>query len=102
VVEVVTFQFATKPKLITSWNSKQPFDFVLHIYRNGMSCSKDPWVLETYLEWSLDDNNLPPAELYRVFSYIARQDYGKYGALSFAYNNWNRISNMFVLFLFWP
>jgi len=59
-----------------------------------LSCSKDPAILELYLEWSLDENNLPRNQLYSVFAYVAGHDYGKYVALAFAYNNWDRIMAM--------
>uniref|UniRef100_H2YKR8 Aminopeptidase n=1 Tax=Ciona savignyi TaxID=51511 RepID=H2YKR8_CIOSA len=55
--------------------------------RYGLSCSKDAWVLNRYLEYAMDPTKVRKQDIQNTFSYIARQEYGKYTAWAFAMNN---------------
>uniref|UniRef100_H2YKR7 Aminopeptidase n=1 Tax=Ciona savignyi TaxID=51511 RepID=H2YKR7_CIOSA len=63
--------------------------------RYGLSCSKDAWVLNRYLEYAMDPTKVRKQDIQNTFSYIARQEYGKYTAWAFAMNNWDRVINQY-------
>uniref|UniRef100_H2YKR6 Aminopeptidase n=1 Tax=Ciona savignyi TaxID=51511 RepID=H2YKR6_CIOSA len=65
--------------------------------RYGLSCSKDAWVLNRYLEYAMDPTKVRKQDIQNTFSYIARQEYGKYTAWAFAMNNWDRVINQYVV-----
>uniref|UniRef100_H2YKR5 Aminopeptidase n=1 Tax=Ciona savignyi TaxID=51511 RepID=H2YKR5_CIOSA len=68
--------------------------------RYGLSCSKDAWVLNRYLEYAMDPTKVRKQDIQNTFSYIARQEYGKYTAWAFAMNNWDRVINQYVVSMF--
>ncbi|CAK8692596.1 unnamed protein product [Clavelina lepadiformis] len=59
--------------------------------RYAMSCSKDPWILNRYLEFVLDPDKVRQQDASRTLSYIGGQEYGKYVAWAFAFNNWDKM-----------
>merc|ERR550534_3278660 len=59
--------------------------------RYGMACSKDPWIINRYLDRCLDSTIIRLQDRSSTLSYIGQVPYNKYVAWSWATNNWEHI-----------
>lgn len=54
---------------------------------NALGCTQEIWILNRYLEWSLNDTKIRRQDCSTVFSTVARNDVGYYIAKNFFYEN---------------
>ncbi|XP_078492244.1 solute carrier organic anion transporter family member 4A1 [Ciona intestinalis] len=59
--------------------------------RYGLSCSKDAWILNRYIEYAMDSTLVRKQDVSNTLYYISSKEHGKYVAWSFAANNWERL-----------
>ena len=59
-----------------------------------MSCSNDPWIINRYLERTLNTQFIRLQDSSSTLSYIGRHENSKYVAWAFAVNNWDRMNDM--------
>jgi len=62
--------------------------------RFGMSCSNDPWIINRYLERTLNTQFIRLQDSSSTLSYIGRHENSKYVAWAFAVNNWDRMNDI--------
>ncbi|XP_007952718.1 aminopeptidase Q [Orycteropus afer afer] len=83
-------------------NDKE-WDFLLNIYTNktkeeeriqlayAMSCSKDPWILNRYMEYAITTSPFNFNET-NIIEAVAASEVGRYIAKEFLVNNWQAVS----------
>lgn len=58
----------------------------------GLGCSREPWILNRYLEMSLDDSSgIRKQDGSTVFRTIANSEYGRDIAVNYFRNKWDKI-----------
>ncbi|KAM8777639.1 aminopeptidase Q [Rhynchonycteris naso] len=86
--------------------SDKEWDFLLSIYNNNtveeeriqlifaMSCSKDPWILNRYMEYAITTSpfNFNGTNIIEV---VAASEVGRYVAKDFLVNNWQAVSERY-------
>ncbi|XP_039261490.2 aminopeptidase N-like [Styela clava] len=63
--------------------------------RYGLACSKDPWILTRYLEYTLDPKKVRKQDAIRTMQYIGGEEYGRDIAWAFMVDNWELLVNLF-------
>ncbi|KAK2118206.1 hypothetical protein P7K49_005093 [Saguinus oedipus] len=83
--------------------SDKEWDILLNIYTNttkeeeklqliyAMSCSKDPWILNRYMEYAISASPFTSNET-NIIEIVAASDVGWYVAKDFLVNNWQAVS----------
>ncbi|XP_065063865.1 glutamyl aminopeptidase-like [Rhopilema esculentum] len=62
----------------------------------GMSAIQEPWMIERYLNYSLDDTKVKSQDTSYIFSYVSNNNpIGRYYAWYFLKSNWDRIRKKF-------
>lgn len=61
----------------------------------ALAGSTQTWILNTYLEYSLDSSKIRSQDAVSVIVYVASNPIGKYLAWIFVQNNWNALFQMF-------
>ncbi|XP_003920728.2 aminopeptidase Q [Saimiri boliviensis] len=86
--------------------SDKEWDILLNIYTNttkeeekfqlayAMSCSKDPWILNRYMEYALSTSLFTSNET-NIIEVVASSDVGWYVAKDFLVNNWKAVSKRY-------
>ncbi|XP_062943936.1 aminopeptidase Q [Cynocephalus volans] len=86
--------------------SDKEWDFLLNIYTNkteeeeriqlahAMSCSKDPWILNRYMEYAITKSPYTFDET-NVVETVAASEVGRYIAKDFLVNNWQAVSKRY-------
>ncbi|XP_007451280.1 PREDICTED: aminopeptidase Q-like [Lipotes vexillifer] len=86
-------------------NDKE-WDFLLNIYNNktkeeeriqlayAMSCSKDPWILNRYMEYAITTSPFTFNET-NIIEAVAASEVGRYVAKDFLINNWQAVSERY-------
>lgn len=86
-------------------NDKE-WDFLLNIYNNktkeeeriqlayAMSCSKDPWILNRYMEYAITTSPSTFNET-NIIEAVAASEVGRYVAKDFLINNWQAVSERY-------
>ncbi|XP_004686552.1 PREDICTED: aminopeptidase Q [Condylura cristata] len=86
--------------------SDKEWDFVLNVYNNktkeeeriqlayAMSCSKDPWILNRYLEYAITTSPQTFNET-NVIEAVATSEVGRYIAKDFLVNNWQAVNERY-------
>ncbi|XP_053423121.1 aminopeptidase Q [Nycticebus coucang] len=86
--------------------SDKEWDFLLDVYTNtteeeeriqlayAMSCSKDPWILNRYLEYAITTSLFAFNET-NVIEIVATSEVGRYIAKDFLVNNWQAVSERY-------
>lgn len=73
--------------------------FLLSIYKTvllsltsyGLSCSKDPWILNRFLEYAMDFTLIRRQDAILVLQYVGREEYGRDVAWAFLVNNLDQL-----------
>ncbi|XP_005992125.1 aminopeptidase Q [Latimeria chalumnae] len=66
----------------------------------GMSCSTEPWILERYLQYSLDSSLVKPEDTYFIIEYVSKNAIGRPLAWEFIRANWEQITMKTEGFMF--
>ncbi|XP_008047122.1 aminopeptidase Q [Carlito syrichta] len=78
------------------------WDFLLDVYTNtteeeerinlayAMSCSKDPWILNRYMEYAISASPFTSNET-NIIDFVAASEVGQYVAKDFLVNNWQAV-----------
>ncbi|XP_004420347.1 PREDICTED: aminopeptidase Q [Ceratotherium simum simum] len=86
--------------------NEKEWDFLLNIYNNktkeeermqlafAMSCSKDPWILNRYLEYAITTSPSTFNET-NIIEVVAESEVGRYIAKDFLVNNWQAVSERY-------
>ncbi|XP_008707747.2 aminopeptidase Q isoform X1 [Ursus maritimus] len=86
--------------------SEEEWDFLLNMYANktkeeekiqlayAMSCSKDPWILNRYLEYAITASPFTFNET-NVIEVVAASEVGRYIAKDFLVNNWQAVAERY-------
>ncbi|XP_023447130.1 aminopeptidase Q isoform X2 [Dasypus novemcinctus] len=86
--------------------SDKEWDFLLNIYTkqtneeeriqliHAMSCSKDPWILNRYMEYAITTSTFNFNET-NVIEFVADSEVGRYIAKDFLVNNWQAVSDRY-------
>uniref|UniRef100_A0A8C2W2F4 Aminopeptidase n=1 Tax=Chinchilla lanigera TaxID=34839 RepID=A0A8C2W2F4_CHILA len=86
--------------------SDKEWDFLLNIYTNttekeerikfayAMSCSKDPWILNRYMDYAITGSPFTFNET-NVIEAVAASEVGRYIAKDFLVNNWQAVSKRY-------
>lgn len=61
----------------------------------ALAASRETWILNTYLGYSLDSSKIRSQDAVSVISYVASNPVGKYLAWTFVQNNWKALFDMF-------
>jgi len=61
----------------------------------ALAGSRETWILNMYLEYSLDSSKIRSQDAVSVISYVASNPVGKYLAWTFVQNNWDALFDMF-------
>lgn len=61
----------------------------------ALAGSRETWILNMYLGYSLDSSKIRSQDAVSVISYVAWNPVGKYLAWTFVQNNWNALFDMF-------
>lgn len=61
----------------------------------ALAGSSQTWILNTYLEYSLDSSKIRSQDAVSVITYVASNPVGKYLAWNFVQNNWKALFEMF-------
>lgn len=84
---------------------QEEWDFAWEMYQNAtiaseaeklmhaLSCTKEPWLLNRYLQYSLDPEKIRKQDVSYVFIYIARNPVGQPLAWNFIRANWYYLIN---------
>lgn len=60
--------------------------------RYGMSCSRLPWVITRYIDYTLDRSLIRLQDLSSTLGYIGRHEANKYVVWAYVLNNWDRLT----------
>ncbi|XP_003788948.1 aminopeptidase Q [Otolemur garnettii] len=86
--------------------SDKEWDFLLDVYTNtteeeeriqlayAMSCSKDPWILNRYMEYAITTSLFAFNET-NIIEIVAASEVGRYIAKDFLVNNWQAVSERY-------
>ncbi|XP_025716650.1 aminopeptidase Q isoform X2 [Callorhinus ursinus] len=86
--------------------SEKEWDFLLNMYTNktkeeeriqltyAMSCSKDPWILNRYMEYAITASPFAFNET-NIVEVVAASEVGRYIAKDFLVNNWQAVSERY-------
>ncbi|KAF3821456.1 hypothetical protein GH733_009498 [Mirounga leonina] len=86
--------------------SEEEWDFLLNMYANktkeeeriqlayAMSCSKDPWILNRYMEYAITASPFAFNET-NIIEVVAASEVGRYIAKDFLVNNWQAVSERY-------
>lgn len=61
----------------------------------ALAASRETWILNMYLEYSLDSSKVRSQDAVSVIRYVASNPVGKYLAWTFVQNNWKTLFDMF-------
>jgi len=59
--------------------------------RYGMSCSRDAWIINRYIDYASDNTLVRYQDQYSTFSYIGRHESNKYVVWAYATNNYDKL-----------
>ncbi|XP_047272872.1 aminopeptidase Q isoform X3 [Homo sapiens] len=86
--------------------SDKEWDILLNTYTNttnkeekiqlayAMSCSKDPWILNRYMEYAISTSPFTSNET-NIIEVVASSEVGRYVAKDFLVNNWQAVSKRY-------
>lgn len=86
--------------------NEKEWDFLLSIYNNktkeeermqlayAMGCSKDPWILNRYMEYAIATSPFTFNET-NIIQVVAESEVGRYIAKDFLVNNWQAVSERY-------
>ncbi|KAL1773596.1 aminopeptidase Q [Sigmodon hispidus] len=86
--------------------TEKEWDFLFNFYINAteeeerthliraMSCSKEPWILNRFMEYAISESPLPSNET-NIIQVVATTEVGQYIAKDFLINNWLAVSERY-------
>ena len=60
-------------------------------FRYGMSCTKDPSLINRYIDYTLDTSFVRKQDQTETLAYIGSHENSKYVAWSYVINNWDKL-----------
>ncbi|XP_059825588.1 aminopeptidase Q-like isoform X3 [Hypanus sabinus] len=89
------------------------WDFVFSMYQNqtlrsedtdlisAMACSTEPWILNRYLHYTMDESIFTGSQVKRVLKSVASNPIGRFLVQKFIKENWQVLQNMFTEIYEW-